>query len=87
MRHALLFSLVLAACTDDPAPTVTVVSATPDHLDPADDLADDVTIRVDYEDADGDLGGGTAEIYDCRDTALLTKLSIPEIASDDRIGE
>jgi hypothetical protein len=90
MRYAplLLLSLLLplVACTDDPAPRVTVISATPDHLDPADDAADDVSIRVEYEDADGDLGGGMAEVHDCRDPVLVTKLPIPAIASDERVG-
>ena len=84
MRYALLFLLV--GCADDPAPHVTVISATPDHLDPADDTADDVSIRVQYEDADGDLGGGVAEIHDCRDEVLVTALTIPAIASDERVG-
>ena len=84
MRYALL--LLLVGCADDPAPRVTVISATPDHVDPADDAADDVSIRVDYEDDDGDLGGGIAEIHDCRDEVLVTKLEIPAIANDERIG-
>jgi hypothetical protein len=85
MRYALLL-LVLVGCADDPAPRVTVISATPDHVDPADDAADDVSIRVDYEDDDGDLGGGIAEIHDCRDEVLVTKLDIPPIANDERVG-
>ena len=84
MRYALL--LLLVGCADDPAPRITVISATPDHVDPADDMADDVSIRVDYEDDDGDLGGGIAEIHDCRDEVLVTKLEIPAIASDERVG-
>jgi hypothetical protein len=71
---------LLAACTDDPAPTVTVTAATPDMLTPADDRADDLTITVDYDDADGDLGEGIARIHDCRDATLVTELPIPAIA-------
>jgi hypothetical protein len=84
MRYALL--ILLVGCADDPAPRVTVISATPDHVDPADDAADDVSIRVDYEDDDGDLGGGIAEIHDCRDEVLVTKLDVPPIANDERVG-
>jgi hypothetical protein len=66
------FLLLLAACS---APLeVSVLDAK---------LMDgDVTIRVHYRDADGDLGGGSAEIQDCRAQALLTRLTLPTIASD-----
>src|SRR5262249_2175466 len=83
-RLALLALLFTAACADDdPAPTVSVRSATPDSLTPDDDRLDDLTITIDYTDADGDLGGGTAEIHDCRSDALVTILDIPAIAPDD----
>jgi hypothetical protein len=87
MRSLLVLLLLAGACTsDDPAPTVTVLSATPDVLDPANDLADDVRIAVEYEDADGDLGDGIAEVHDCRGEALLTMLAIPAIAGEAMIG-
>ncbi|MGH9886999.1 MAG: hypothetical protein ACREBE_15850 [bacterium] len=37
---------------------------------------------VHYDDSDGDLGGGTVDIYDCRATAAMTELAIPEIAPE-----
>ncbi|MGE0401492.1 MAG: hypothetical protein AB7T06_32625 [Kofleriaceae bacterium] len=83
-RFALVALLMTAACADDdPAPSATVRMATPDSLTPADDRLDDLTISIDYLDADGDLGGGTAEIHDCRSDALVTLLEIPAIAPDD----
>lgn len=88
MRRILLTLLLVGACTsDDPAPTVNVVSATPDQIDPANDLADDVRILVEYEDADGDLGEGVAEVHDCRDETLTTVLPIPAIAPDDVVSD
>jgi len=78
---AILLVLALTACADpDPAPAVTVEAATPDHLTPADDALDDLTITVRYDDADGDLGGGTAEIHDCRGEGLASVLPVPAIA-------
>lgn len=82
-KYALVALLFTAACADDdPAPSATVVMATPDSLMPADDRLDDLTITIDYLDADGDLGGGTAEIHDCRSDTLVTILDIPAIASE-----
>jgi hypothetical protein len=66
---------------------VHVVSATPDELTPEDDLADDVRILVEYEDADGDLGEGIAQIHDCRGEQLLTELMIPAIAPENVVAE
>jgi hypothetical protein len=80
-----MIALVAACADEDPAPTVTVRSATPDSLTPDDDSLDDLTITIDYRDADGDLGGGTAEIHDCRD-ALVTILDVPAIAPDDIVA-
>ena len=87
MRRILVLLLLAGACaSDDPAPSVTVVSATPDQLDPANDATDDVRIVVEYDDADGDLGEGIAEVHDCRDEVLLTMLEIPAIAGEVMIG-
>jgi hypothetical protein len=86
MRRVLVLLLAGACTSDDPAPLVTVLSATPDQLDPANDLADDVRITVEYDDADGDLGDGLAEVHDCRGEALLTTLAIPAIAGEEMIG-
>jgi len=83
LRTACCFVLVLGstACSDDAvAPSVTVKSASPQALTMSDDGANDLTIAVDYSDGDGDLGGGTAEIQDCRGDALITQFAIPQIA-------
>lgn len=85
MRRAVLL-LFASACTSSPTPTVDILSATPQALNPADDLADDLRILVTYEDGDGDLGEGTARVHDCRADGLITELEIPAIAADDMIG-
>jgi hypothetical protein len=87
-HHLILFALLFAAgcADDDPAPVVHVVSATPDTLDPANDLADDLRIVVDYSDRDGDLGNGVAQVHDCRADTLVTELPIPAIAADAMLG-
>lgn len=87
MRRILLALLLTAACSDDdPAPTVHVLSASPDALDPTNDLADDLRIVVEYSDRDGDLGTGIAQVHDCRADALVTELPIPAIAADAMVG-
>jgi hypothetical protein len=78
---------VIGCGSDDPAPTVTVVSAMPGELDPADDAADDLSILVEYADADADLGGGIAAVHDCRADDIVTSLEIPPIASEEAIRE
>jgi hypothetical protein len=87
MRRLLVFALLTACGSDDPAPIARVLSSSPDALTPTDDLADDVRILVEYEDADGDLGEGMAQVHDCRSEALLTVLPIPAIAPSDVVGE
>jgi hypothetical protein len=90
MRFPLLVLLGsgLAACADaDPNPTATITAATPETLAPDDDLRDDITITVRYDDGDGDLGDGLAEIHDCRADDLITELPIPAIAPDGLVGE
>jgi hypothetical protein len=74
--------VAVAACSDDPAPGVTIESATPDQLVPSDDTRNDLTIAVRYDDSDGDLGGGIVDVYDCRAAAAMTELAIPQIAAD-----
>ena len=85
MRSALLI-VFATACSSDPAPTVEIVSASPEALNPADDLADDLRIVATYEDGDGDLGEGTARVHDCRADGLVTELEIPAIPGPDMIG-
>ncbi|HWO18481.1 MAG TPA: hypothetical protein VNO30_06880 [Kofleriaceae bacterium] len=85
---ALFAASLAAACTgDDTAPSASVVSAAPDRIIPSDDTADDLVITVAYGDGDGDLGGGTAEVHDCRADGLLTALPLPQIAPESVIGE
>ena len=73
--------LLAAGCADDPAPSATIKSATPDQLTPSDDTLDDLTIQLRYEDRDGDLGGGVADVYDCRSADVTIELPIPPIAA------
>jgi hypothetical protein len=90
LRASLGASLVAslgAACTDSVAPSARVQSATPDQLVPSDDALDDLVIAVAYDDGDGDLGGGTAEVHDCRADGLRIDLPIPDIAPDAVIGK
>jgi hypothetical protein len=91
MRAAMripMFVLALAACGDaDPNPTATITAATPESLVPDDDTLDDLTITVRYDDGDGDLGGGFAEVHDCRADGVVTELVIPDIAPDGVVGE
>jgi hypothetical protein len=74
-------ALFVAACSSpDPAPSARVMAATPDTIVTSDDTMNDLTIKVAYDDGDGDLGGGTAEVHDCRADELVTSLAIPDIA-------
>jgi len=47
---------------------------------PSDNALDDLVITVEYDDGDGDLGGGVAQVYDCRAEGRRTDLSLPQIA-------
>lgn len=86
MRAIPIALLIVAACGGaDPAPAAVVETFAPESLNPADDLADDLTITVGYDDGDGDLGRGSATITDCRADDLATVLPLPSIASDDGV--
>jgi hypothetical protein len=87
MRCMLVVWLLAGCGSDDPAPTVTVMAATPESLAPDDDTRDDLTITVRYADADGDLGTGIAQVHDCRAADLITELPIPAIAPAQLEGE
>lgn len=81
-------ALALGACASkSEAPTVEVASAAPSTLVASDDAKDDLTITAHYTDGDGDLGQGTAKIYDCRAEGLVTELLIPKIANDDAVAK
>ncbi len=72
----------LLGCTG-PAPTVEILTASPETLSASNDAGDDLTITVRYTDADGDLGLGTARVIDCRAEGLVMILPIPRIAADE----
>jgi hypothetical protein len=80
MKLAASLLAVTAACAADPAPGAEIRSVAPDQVTPLDDALDDLTITVRYDDGDGDLGGGTAEIRDCRADDLVIDTAIPQIA-------
>jgi hypothetical protein len=82
MKPAILLALCTAACAADPTPSAAIASATPDQLTPDDDAADDLTIALRYDDGDGDLGGGVAQVHDCRSDGVMIELAIPPIAGD-----
>lgn len=84
MKLAILLVLAAAVvgCSDDPAPGAAIEWVLPTQLVPADDAHNDLTLVVRYDDSDGDLGGGTVDIYDCRAAAAMTELAIPEIAPE-----
>lgn len=83
-----LVLLALAACGgSSDSPSATVKSATPDQLVTSDDALDDVTITVDFDDGDGDLGTGIAEVHDCRAAGIVTELVLPAIAPANRVGD
>lgn len=83
----LAVSLLVGCGDDDPAPTVEIMEVTPESLDPSSDAADDLSIVVRYADSDGDLGGGTADVHDCRAADLVTSMQIPPIASEEAVAE
>lgn len=87
MRKLVLVSMLVACSDAGPNPNVTVKSATPDTLVSSDDALDDVTITVDYDDGDGDLGGGAAEVHDCRADGIVTSLVLPQIAPEQVDGD
>jgi hypothetical protein len=78
---------ITAGCDGERDPSVAIVEVTPGTLAPEDDGKDDLLIRVEYHDPDGDLGGGVAEIHDCRAEGLITAYDIPPIASDEAVDE
>jgi hypothetical protein len=82
IKPAILLALCAAACAADPTPSAAIESATPDQLTPSNDALDDLTIVLRYDDGDGDLGGGVAEVHDCRADGLVIELAIPPIATE-----
>ena len=87
MRYSLLICFLVACGGPSDSPSASVKSATPDQLVTSDDLLDDVTITVDFDDGDGDLGTGFANVYDCRADGIVTELVLPAIAPEGRVGD
>jgi len=88
--HLLIPVLLLAAACggdDDPAPFASITEFSPESLDPTDDAADDLTILLEYRDADGDLGDGIAEVHDCRAEDLVATFDLPAIASEEAVED
>jgi hypothetical protein len=80
--------LVLTGCSSDPVPpTVSIVSQAPDGLVPGSDDEDDVSLRLAYEDGDGDLGGGIMYVHDCRDAEGEVRLPIPVVAAEEIVED
>jgi hypothetical protein len=82
MKPTIPLFVLLAACTPDPTPRVAIASVTPEQLTASDDALDDLTITLHYDDGDGNLGGGVAEVQDCRADDVMIELAIPAIAAD-----
>jgi hypothetical protein len=82
--------LISTACGSDAAVSgelrIDLVSYSPDQLTATDDARDDLALVVHYDDPDADLGGGTAEVQDCRGAALASVLDLPAIASEAAIA-
>ncbi len=90
LRQLLIPILVLCAPAcgeDDPSPVAAVVDTAPLQIDPSDDALDDLMITVDYADADGDLGEGVADVFDCRADDLVVSLPLPSIANMEAVDE
>lgn len=78
----------IAACgSGGSAPSLEILEAAPAELDPSQDSENDLTIKLRYTDANADLGGGVAEVHDCRGEDLVTRIPIPPIASDEAVAE
>ncbi|MEM9489564.1 MAG: hypothetical protein AAGC55_10495 [Myxococcota bacterium] len=80
-------TLAGAGCGASATPEVAVVEVSPETIDPADTLSDDLRIVVEYSDGDGNLGEGIAEIHDCRSADVVTELPIPPIASPEAVAD
>jgi hypothetical protein len=80
--------LLALGCGSDPvAPEVSIVAQAPSSLVLGVDEEDDVSLRLGYEDGDGDLGGGVVHIYDCREEGASIALPIPEVASPEAVED
>ncbi len=81
-RLCLLLAVGTAACGADPAPpSLSIIAQAPEMLTIGSDTEDDVTLRLGYEDEDGDVGGGVIFIVDCRDDSRVIEAPIPTVAS------
>ena len=82
LRAAALVLLAAAwsGCGGDEAPVAEIVDHAPSTLTPGDDALDDLSLEVHYTDADGDLGEGAVEVYDCGG-GVVERSALPAIAS------
>jgi hypothetical protein len=77
-----MFAFLLAGCSGG-AFSATLLEAKPMSLVVAHDWENDLTLRVRYQHPSALLGDGVAEIRDSRAADLVTRLTIPPIASDE----
>jgi hypothetical protein len=75
-------AILLAGCSGGSF-TASLLEAKPMVLTAAHDWENDLTLRVRYQHPSALLGSGTAEIRDSRGADLITRLSIPPIASEE----
>lgn len=88
VRAAALVGLAVAwsGCGGDDAPVAEIVDHAPSTLTPGDDALDDLELQVHYTDADGDLGEGAVETYDCGG-GVAQRTILPAIASPEAVDE
>jgi hypothetical protein len=89
MRSSLVLGVAwLLGCGADPVPpTVSIISQAPSTIVLGVDDEDDVSLRLAYEDGDGDIGGGVVHVHDCRDSDGLLELPIPTVASPEIVEQ
>jgi hypothetical protein len=77
--------VALVGCGGAAAPSAELIESTPHALQLDRDEHNDVTFKLRYSDADGDLGGGRALIQDCRQAALQVVATMPAIANEEAV--
>lgn len=88
MRRWATALLLLTGCSSEPQPpTVSIISQAPAAIVVGNDDEDDVSLRLAYEDGDGDLGGGVMYVHDCRDATSEIQFPIPVVASPEIVEE
>jgi len=80
--------LLVSGCAEDAvpgAPSVVVLSRSPETLAIGDDERNDLALVLRYEDGAADLGDGRILVHDCRRPDLVAELPVPPIASEEAI--